>query len=163
MATRKVPIGTEENVKKRKRVEDATTRKSDASSSVQLDLASFGDLNNDCLVHIPIYLPDDAMNSLAECSRDCRDAQNNESLNQTRTERSRLFVPIVLPANLSGNSFIKVQIFLLATEHVLRLWGVSSEGCPHSWLRNVCGQVWNKIRKRSPAQTRGVNSGHTRV
>lgn len=47
--------------------------------------ASFDDLNNDYLVNILSFLPAEDMNTVAICSRSCREARKNESLDQTRT------------------------------------------------------------------------------
>lgn len=76
MATRKLSFEDEENsANKRQRVE-----------GIQPPVAaSFDSLNNDCLVHIMSFLSNDDMNTLAVCTRECRQARNSESLDQTRT------------------------------------------------------------------------------
>lgn len=45
---------------------------------------SFDSINVDCIVNILSYLPFEDMNNISVCSRACRDARNNDSLDQTR-------------------------------------------------------------------------------
>lgn len=47
--------------------------------------ASFDFLNNDCVVNILAYLHIEEMDTVAMCSRACREARSNKSLDQTRT------------------------------------------------------------------------------
>lgn len=58
---------------------------SSARRSTPTSLASFDYLNNDCLVNTLSFLTNDDMNNVAICSRACREARSNESLDQTRT------------------------------------------------------------------------------
>ena len=46
---------------------------------------TFQELNNDCLIMILSFLSSNDLNSFAECNHRCRQARNNESLDQTRT------------------------------------------------------------------------------
>jgi len=67
----------------------ATRRKSsetdDEMGAAPTFSACFDDLNIDCLVHIMSFLPADDMNTVACMNHQCREARNNESLDQTRT------------------------------------------------------------------------------
>ena len=83
MSARKEPPSGEESASKRRRVQEEQDyeRENVAPAS---DTACFDDLNNDCLVHIMSFLPTEDMNTVAMCSQACREARNNESLDQTR-------------------------------------------------------------------------------
>jgi hypothetical protein len=86
MSTRKAPIEDEENAPKRQRVQSALNAASDSASEEQEHfLASFDNLNTDCIVHIMSYLFRDDMDTVAICNRTCREARNNEIFDQTRT------------------------------------------------------------------------------
>jgi len=66
---------------------DETPRK---HSRIQVNVvservASFDDIHQDCLVLILSYLTAQDMDSVAVCSRQCREARNHDSLDQTRT------------------------------------------------------------------------------
>ena len=50
----------------------------------EVAIALFDDLNSDCLVNIFSWLSNDDMNSVAICSKNCREARANDSLDQTR-------------------------------------------------------------------------------
>lgn len=70
----------EENAQKRRRLLLQVGVPSSA-----LAPATFDSLNNDCLVNILSYLYSEDMNNIAICSKTCREARTNESLDQTRT------------------------------------------------------------------------------
>jgi hypothetical protein len=51
----------------------------------QIVLSPFVSLSDDCLLLVLSYLPRDDLNSVAICSKRCREARTNDSLDQTRT------------------------------------------------------------------------------
>jgi hypothetical protein len=51
----------------------------------QIALSPFDSLSDDCLLLVLSYLPRDDLNSVAICSKRCREARTNDSLDQTRT------------------------------------------------------------------------------
>ena len=61
------------------------TKRSRLDIAPKESAASFDDLNSDCLVNILSCLSNDDMDSVAICSRSCREARANDSLDQTRT------------------------------------------------------------------------------
>jgi hypothetical protein len=81
MEKRKEIENREENAQKRRRL----LLQVGVPSSALLAPATFDSLNNDCLVNILSYLYSEDMNSIAICSKSCREARSNESLDQTRT------------------------------------------------------------------------------
>lgn len=83
MATRKATENKEESTKKRRRVVGGA--RDESSFGHERNIASFDDMNEDCVVKILSYLLTDDMDNVAIMNRLCRDARRNESLDQTRT------------------------------------------------------------------------------
>jgi len=84
MATRKAPDGEDENPAKRQRFmqsQDAVVEPAEAKNTAP----SLDDILLDTLVKALSYLSPEDMNAFAMCSRRCREARSNESLNQIRT------------------------------------------------------------------------------
>lgn len=84
METRKAPDDKEKHPNAKRQRLLVGRRDTDDVSSVDTAV-TFDSLNNDCLVHIFSYLQVEEMNVVAICSKDCRTARSNESLDQTRT------------------------------------------------------------------------------
>lgn len=100
MATRKAPENDDENPTKRQRVDD------ELDKEFETDIASFDDLNEDCLVKILSYLVTEDMNSVACLNSHCQQARSNESLDQTRTGTivcsERTSIPSLYNAIITG-------------------------------------------------------------
>jgi len=76
MVTRKAPENEEENASKRRRI---------LQEALGATLATFDDLNDDCVVKALSFLSFEDMNSFAMCSRRCHEVRSHESLDQTRS------------------------------------------------------------------------------
>jgi hypothetical protein len=118
-----------------------STKRSRLNTAPEETTACFDDLNGDCLVNVLSCLPSDDMNSVAICSKRCREARANDSLDQTRTGT------IMCTENTTiesiRNAFVRQEWNEVFSGHRTRLKVVGLESMPR--LREDIKQSPNHV------------------